>query len=126
MKQHGHLEIVRREHHGDVGEMLADLVAVLGVSHVIRFHWNDAAGVCQQEVVSGLFVGKAHRLIATGVDGCVVLVVLPQQGLCREQTCDSKRTSKSHAIFFSALMRVNRMAAITESADITKKVALQP
>lgn len=86
VQQHGHLEIVRREHHGDVGEMLADLVAALGVSHVIRFHWNDAAGVCEQEVVGRLLVGKAHGLVATRVDGVVVPVMLPEQGRCGERS----------------------------------------
>jgi len=53
--------------HGDVGQVLPDLIAALRVVWIIGGHFNGAAILGQPEMMGGLFMREAHLMIAAAV-----------------------------------------------------------
>jgi len=89
VNQHGRFEIAGGEHAGDVREVHADLIAAFAVVGVVRGHFDGAPIGEQAEVVSGLFVGEAHDVVAVLIDGIVVRVGLLRGGKCQRDECGS-------------------------------------
>ena len=68
VNEHGRVEIARREHLRDVLEVTPNLVAAVGILHIVRAHVDRAAVVMKLEMMGGLLVGEPHNMVPVFVD----------------------------------------------------------
>ena len=72
----GVCEVTLGEGFGDVFEVHADVAAAGCVGGVVGLDLDDAAGFCEGEVMGGSGLVEAHYVVAAGVHGGIVVLLL--------------------------------------------------
>ena len=76
MNEHRNIEVVVAEHRGNVGQMHPNLVPRSVIPIGLDVDFDDASVGKKREAMDRGFVGETHRMIATIVNACRVIIGL--------------------------------------------------